>query len=296
MREGFLFLGIGIISTTLSIAQVKKQFSIEDNPSVNQIDLNFGVNSGDCYIKASDTKEVLTVYGNREHDSYSHSFNKDLKGSVCKIDLMLEDDKSAGLSRSISYRMFGSDKKQSDNLWKLFLTKEKSYDLNLKYGIGTANIDLSDLNIEKIKINTGSADVHIQSSNYNSVVMDTFNVQVDMGSVKVQNINKSNAKRVIADVGFGDLLLDFSDKPMTSTNVEGSVGAGNLMIILPNDGTPVKVKITDSWLCQVKMLKSLKSIGNSTFVNSSYNENAENLLSFDLDVSMCNIMFQESSN
>ncbi len=292
MRESLLLLGIGIISTSLSVAQVKKQFSIEDNASVDRIDLNFGVNSGDCYIKASDTNEVLTVYGNRDHDSYSHSFNKDLEGRVCKIDLMLEDDKSAGLSRSISYRMFGSDEKQSANLWKLYLTKEKAYDLNLKYGIGMANIDLSGLSVEKMKINTGSADVHIKSDDYNKVPMDTFNVQVDMGSVKVQNINKSNAKNVIADVGFGDLLLDFSDPSITSTFIEGSVGAGNLIIILPKSDTPIKVKITDSWLCQVKMLKSLKNIGNNTFVNSTYSENAKNLLSFNLDVSMGKIIFK----
>ncbi len=287
-------MGIGIISTTLSVAQVKKQFSIDNNDEIQKVDLDFGVNSGDCSIKASETNELLTVYGNKDHDSYSHSFNKEMDGGICKINLMLEDDKSAGLSRSISYRMFGSDDKEAANQWKLFLSPKKIYDLNLTYGIGNADINLTDLSLEKVKIKTGSADVKIQALDYNNVAMDTFYVQVDMGSVKVQNINRSKANHVIADVGFGDLLLDFSDKGMVATNVDGSVGAGNLMIILPDDSTPVKIKISESWLCQVNMAKHLKSIGNNTFVNESYYDGVEDLLSFDLDVSMGKILFSKS--
>ena len=83
MREGILLMGIGIISTTLSVAQVKKQFSIDNNDEIQKVDLDFGVNSGDCSIKASETNELLTVYGNKDHDSYSHSFNKEMDGGIC---------------------------------------------------------------------------------------------------------------------------------------------------------------------------------------------------------------------
>lgn len=293
MREGLLLLGFGIISTTLSVAQVKKQFSIDNNNQVEKVDLNFGVNNGACYIKASETDELLTVYGNQDYDSYSHSFNKSVENKICLINLNLQDDKSAGLSKSISYRMFGKDEQSSDNIWKMFLSKEKVYNLDLKYGIGHANIDLSDLSIEKIKINTGSADVHIKAREYNKVEMDTFYVQVDMGSVKIDNMSMSKSKFVMADVGFGDLILDFSDKGQVATDVRGSVGAGNLLIVLPDENTPVIVKITDSWLCKVSLLKNFKNIGNNTFVNSAFKENASNILAFDLDVSMGKIIFKE---
>ncbi|QSE97557.1 hypothetical protein [Fulvivirga lutea] len=293
MREGILLLGIGIISTTLSVAQVKKQFSIDNNDAVERVDLDFGVNSGTCFIKSSTTGELLTVYGNQDFDSYSHSFNKEITDKTCIIKLNLEDDKSAGLSRSISYRMFGNDEKSSDNLWKMYLSTDKVYDLNLRYGIGNANIDLSGLSIEKVKINTGSADVSFKASDYNKVEMDTFYVQVDMGSVKVENVNLSKSKNIIADVGFGDLLLDFTDDAVLATNVHGSVGAGNLMIVLPSSNTPVKVKISNSWLCKVSLLKTFKDIGNNTFVNDAYSETAPNTLNFNLDVSMGKIIFKE---
>ncbi len=298
MREGYLVLGLGIISSSLSFAQVKKQFSIDNVQSVERVDLDFAVNSGSCVIKPGQTDEILTVYGNQNYDSYSHSFKKETIGSTCKVNLMLEDDKSSGLSSSISYRMFGKSEAVSDKIWKLFLSEDKTYDLNLKYGIGKADIDLSGLAVEKIKISTGSADINVGylTGTYNRVPMDTFYVKVDLGSINVQNLNLSKSKHVIADIGFGDLLLDFSNKSEVSSNIKGSVGAGNLVIVLPQDNTPVIVKINNSWLCNVKMTKSLKNIGDNTFVNSTYSADADNLLSFNLDVSMGSIIFKDSSS
>ncbi len=295
MRRRIFILSAGIISTTLSFSQVKKQFSVEDDRKVEKVDLDFKVNSGQCFIQPGETSDLLNVYSNQDFDSYSHSFDKEIDKKTCRISLALEDTKSEGLSQSISYRMFGKSESTPDKVWKVFLAEDKSYDLNLNYGIGQANIDLTDLSIEKLKVFTGSADVIIDyaEGRYNKVEMDTFYVKVDLGSVAVRKINMSKSKHVVADIGFGNLLLDFSDKPEVKSNVKGSVGAGNLLIVLPPKETPVKVTINDSWLCRVKLAKVLKHIGDNTFVNEAYAEDAEDLLTFNLDVSMGSIEFKE---
>jgi hypothetical protein len=64
--------------------------------------------------------------------------------------------------------------------------------------------------------------------------------------------------------------------------------------VLPSDETPVLVKIKDSWLCSVKMSRTLKKVGDNTFANDAYSKNAKNALTFDLDVSLGNIIFKES--
>jgi hypothetical protein len=133
------------------------------------------------------------------------------------------------------------------------------------------------------------------SSLENQIDMDTFFVKVDLGSVNVKNVNFSRSRFVVADVGFGNMTLDFSNKPLVDNKIKGSVGAGNLVIILPSEDTPVLVKIQDSWLCSVKVPKSLKKIGANTFANAAYSPGAHNSLTFDLDVSMGNIVFKEST-
>jgi hypothetical protein len=99
-----------------------------------------------------------------------------------------------------------------------------------------------------------------------------------------------------ADVGFGNMTLDFRSKPTVSNKIKGSVGAGNLVILLPAADTPVLVKIKDSWLCSVRIPDQFKKISENVFANAAYKDDAKNSLTFDLDVSMGNIIFKESSH
>lgn len=279
----------------LAFGQIKKQFTVEDSQACENIRLSVKANSGNCFVKPSHSPEILNVFSNQTESAYAHNFRKEVKGKTCEVNLNLEEVQAEGLSQTISTRFFGaSEKPTSDKLWKMYLTDAKPYFLELNYGVGNANIDLSGLAVKKLKINTGSADVNVGyfSSLENQIDMDTFFVKVDLGSVNVKNMNLSRTHVVMADVGFGNMTLDFSNKPMVSNRIKGSVGAGNLTIMLPNDETPVLVKIQDSWLCSVKVPTSLKKIGENTFANAAYSKGAKNSLIFDLDVSMGNIVFK----
>ncbi len=295
-RNVFSFLVVGLLlGITHGNAQVKKQFSVEGDNKVEQINLRFSVNSGICSIKAGDGDEAVTVYSNQDYDNYNHSFNKSINGKVAMIDLSLEDKVNPGLSQSISRSVFGSKKDIESNLWRVYLNRNKVYSLDLVYGIGQADIDLAGVAVKNLKVQTGSANINVGyfSDIENTVKMDSFCVKVDMGTIAVKHLNHAKSKFVKADVGFGDLLLDMSGKNLTSSTVHGSVGAGNLFILLPSEQTPMIVKVHDSWLCQVKLSKSFRPYGKNTFVNEAFSEDAENLVSFFLDVSMGNIVFKE---
>jgi hypothetical protein len=286
----------GVALAGMACAQIKKQFTVEDTQSCETILLGLKANSGNCYIKPTQNPEILNVFSNQTENAYAHNFTKEVKGKTCEVHLNLEENQAESFGQSISTRVFGpSEKTSSDKIWKMYLTNAKPYILELNYGIGNANIDLSGLAIKKLKVNTGSADVTVgyYSSLENQIDMDTFFVKVDLGSVNVRNINLSRTRFVVADVGFGNMTLDFSNKPLVSNKIKGSVGAGNLVIILPNHETPVLVRINDSWLCSVKMPAGLKKIGETTFANAAYTKEAKNALTFDLDVSMGNIIFKE---
>jgi hypothetical protein len=276
--------------------QIKKQFTVENTQACENIKLHLKANSGNCYIKPSQNTEILNVFSNQDESTFSHSYKKETKGKTCEVFLNLEEMNSEGIGQTISTRMFGtSEGPSNDKLWKMYLTDSKPYSLELNYGVGNAHVDLSGLAIQKLKINTGSADVNVgYTSMENQIDMDTFSVKVDLGSLNVKNLNLSRTKYMVADVGFGNMTLDFSNSPLVSNKVKGSVGAGNLVIVLPSSNTPVMIKIHDSWLCSVKMPVALKKIKENTFVNEAYKKDAKNSLIFDLDVSMGSIVFKES--
>ena len=285
--------GCGIASGV--IGQIKKQFTVETQEQCDRVALSLKAKTGNCFIRPSQNSDLLDIYSNQDLEEYNHSFSNELRGKTCVVKLALEQESQRGVGQKISYRVFGSDEKISDKFWKVYLTNEKPYSLDLTYGLGNANIDLSGLGIEKLKINTGSSDVFVfySSGIENKVEMDTFFVRVDMGSLSVKQLNLSRARVIRAEVGFGNILLDFSGRPLVGNQVKGSVGAGNLVITLPDEEVPVSVKINDSWLCSVSLSKGLKKIGENTFANAAYTANPKNGLTFDLEVAMGKIIFKE---
>jgi hypothetical protein len=287
----------GIAFVGMAWGQMKRQFTVENSQACQRVDLHLKANSGDCYIKAGHSTEILNIFSNQDQSSYSHQFRKEIVNNACQLYLNFENTQSTSIGQTISTRMFGEEKADNNKVWKMYLSDAKPYNLQLDYGVGNAHVDLSGLAIKQLKINTGSADVNIgYSSLENKVDMDTMSVKVDLGSLHVSNINLSRARYTAADVGFGNMTLDFSSAPpLVGNRIEGSVGAGNLTIILPSAQVPVLVTINDSWLCSVKIPDSLKKVRANTFANAAYNENSRNALIFNLDVSMGNIIFREGS-
>lgn len=296
MQKSFWLAAFGIASVGMASGQMKRQFTVENSPSCQNVSLHLKANSGDCYIKAGHNSEILNIFSNQDQSSYSHQFRKEIINNACKVFLNFENTGSQSIGQTISTRMFGEEKVENNKVWKMYLSDAKPYDLELQYGVGNAHVDLSGLAITKLKINTGSADVNIgYSSLENKVEMDTLSVKVDLGSLHVRNISLSRARYTTAEVGFGNMTLDFSaSPPVVGNRIVGSVGAGNLTIILPSAQTPVLVTINDSWLCSVKLPEGLKKVRSNTFANAAYSENSINPLIFNLDVSMGNIIFRES--
>ena len=282
-------------SIICSFGQIKKQFTVESPEDCQSVELQMKAKVGNCFIRPSQNTDLLNIYSNQDLEEYGHSFKKEMIEGICFVKLNLEAEGQKGVGQMISNQVFGSDEKVTDKLWKVYLTDSKPYSLDLVYGLGNANVDLSGLAIKKLKISTGSADVNVSyaSGLENKVEMDTFFVKVDVGSLNVRQLNLSKSKVVLVDVGFGNMYLDFSNKPLVNNRVKGSVGAGNLVVQLPSEDIPVLVRINESWLCSVTLSKSLQRIADNTFANAAYEKNSSNALTFDLDVSLGKIIFRE---
>jgi hypothetical protein len=287
------FLGCGFAFS--ASAQIKKQFTVETPEECQAVDLHLKAKTGNCFVRPSQNGDILNIYSNQDIDEYGHSFKKEVRDGTCYVKLALEQEGDKGVGQMISSQVFGGEEKVTDKLWKVYLTDSRPYNLDLAYGLGAANVDLSGLAIRKLKINTGSADVSVSYSSglENKVEMDTFFVKVDVGSLSVKHLHLAKSKLVLVDVGFGNMYLDFSSKPLVNNHVVGSVGAGNLVIALPASDVPVLVKINESWLCSVSLSKSLQKIGENTFANAAYTANSADALTFDLDVSLGKIIFKE---
>jgi hypothetical protein len=275
-------------------AQPKKQFAVEGKRECSRVVLNVGAESGNYIIRPTHSAEVLNVYSQGETGRNPFLFEETMSGSVQQIMLKLNDVSGRGMTRILSEQMMGDE--NSEGLWKVYLTDNKPYRLNMDYDLGNSNIDLSGLSIERLNINTGSAEIRISYDHgENKTEMDTFQVKVELGSVALHKTHQARSRFVAAEVGFGKMFLDFSDKPLVDYVVYGIVGAGNLIVNLPDDEVPVLIRINDSWLSSVMLPRNYRQVGDNAYASPAWTPAVQKPVVFNLDVAMGKIILRNAA-
>lgn len=281
-----------VLTFTSIVGQVKKYFTLENNQNFDKVNIVLTATSNSCCIKPTVNPNLVNIFG------YNNDANPKIHSEIEMVErvqnLIINLDNNGSNETSSMAKSFFSSSTETENRWDLYLSGEKNMNLSLNYAVGDANVDLSDLPIENLNISSGSAEVVVEymENRPNLVQMDSFKVKVDLGSLSVHKINYARARTVIADVGFGALLVDYSRTLEEPSNVFASVGAGNLIIGLPEDDTiPVIINIQNSPLCNVKLPKGYKKHSKHVYISRGYEENAPNILSFNLDVVVGQIKF-----
>lgn len=285
-------LSVGILSK----AQTFSSLSFSDNADFDKIRFSLNVTDGQCFIEPAAETSVMNIERLSE-DTGKPAFEEKIVERTREISVKLDDQRSKSLSSTLSKRMFSSQA-VDDYTWKVYLADIKPMALDLNYAVGDTYIDLSGLPVERLKMHTGSANVKVnyKANQENRIPMDTFLIKVDMGTLTAKNLHLSRSSRVIADVGFGSVYMDFKDAQNITTAVMATVGAGKLEVILPSSDIPVKININDSPLCRIKVPSGFTKSKENEFTNQAFDNNSVNYLTFNVDVAVGNIIFKSPSH
>jgi hypothetical protein len=121
-----------------------------------------------------------------------------------------------------------------ENTWELNLGTAPM-DLDIKAGAYEGDYDLGGLSLGSLEISDGAADVRLDFSEPNLVVMERFRYSTGASSVKMTNLGNANFKSMSFSGGAGDYLLDFSDGLQQDASVTIKAGISELTIIVPED-------------------------------------------------------------
>jgi hypothetical protein len=288
-----LYAGSLLLVSIGVFAQLTKLYSIDDSQTFDTVDFFIKATATNCLItKSVNHDNALTIYGNPDLDKIQPSFRSKQISNTIYAKLVLDEYSSSDFGDSFSFAV--SSKSKNNDFWKINYKEDKIYRLDLNYGVGNADIDLSGVAVQKLKINSGSADIAVgyESTTENLVLMDTFYIKADFGSILTKHMEASRAKNVITKIGFGNVLLDFHDGLKEECSVNAHVGAGTLEVMLPESGVPVIIYVKDSPLCAVKIADGFEEVEDNVFVNPYYNSNASNLLKFNIDVALGMVQFK----
>lgn len=279
-----VLLGFGHSAT----AQITKEFIVGDKDGFNSVKLDFSSYKGSTSLQKNTFGQPLRVHAHLSKVNILPTFTHSIEGDILNTSIEHQNVESENLGRSLTYRLFTSGNDAFDHSWFIDLDSKFLYDLNLNFGLGKAALDLSNLSVSKCKVKTASADVvlNYSSQTLNTARMDTMMIVIKMGSIDAQGINYSNAENMFFDVNYGSVNLTFEESIPGGSTISTMVGAGSVSIDLPSANLPYIVKVKSTAMCRTSIPKYLREIENKVYVSKGYEKNAENLMTFLIDISM----------
>ncbi len=283
-----------VLVFSVAFGQLQKFYSLKDEITYDTVAFSLHAPAGNCFIKSDQNLEdsPLVIYGNPDLEKINPSFKFNIKNNVCRADLDLQEFRSSSIGDGLAFAMMRSSGEEH-NYWKVHFDDQKIFKLDLNYGVGNADIDLSNSFIKTFNLKSGTADIHVDYADGkpNRITMDTFNVKVDMGTFISRHLELAKAKHIITHVGFGRAVLDLQQHNQMPCSVRATVGAGNLDIIIPDKNVPIIIYLKESPLCGVQLAPGFEQVEKNVYVNMAYSVKAKDLLTFNVDVAMGSVSF-----
>lgn len=266
-------------------AQLVKEYKVTERKGFDLVRLNFSTYKSLTQLRRVKTMDPVYIHGHLQNSNILPDFKYNLRNNILETSLIHKNIESDNLGKSITSKLFNSDP-GFEHTWDLGLASGYLYDLDFNLGMGKADFDLSQIPVSTLKVKSASADVHIFYGNFtpNQVEMDTLLVVVNMGSLDVQNANFTNARKMIFEVNYGSIDLNFSDGMAASSQVIAAVSGGTVHVKLPPDNFPYRLKLKTTPMCRTTLPKSLRSLEKGIYVSKGYNPNDPKLLELIVDV------------
>ncbi|MFN2271003.1 MAG: toast rack family protein [Anaerolineae bacterium] len=154
------------------------------------------------------------------------------------------------------------------NEWELALSPGVPLEMDIKTGAGQGELDLTDLQIEKLDIDLGAGDFSVQFNAPNQAEMSRFTLDVGAANLEITGVGNASPEEMIVQGGAGKISLDLTGDWANSADIEVSSGVGQLDLRLPDD-VGVRVEVTGG-LSNVET--SGLSRSGDAYVNDAYDE------------------------
>jgi hypothetical protein len=285
LKKLCLFLFLLPLTGSWVCAQIIKEYRVAEKTGIEKVSLNFSSYKSETQVKRSSGLDPLRIHGHLLQANILPDFRSTSSKNQVVASLIHKNIESDNLGKSITSKLFSSST-GFDHSWDVGLTSNYAYDLDFNLGLGTADFDLSQLAISTLKIKSASADIfiHYGMNLPNLVGMDTLLVTLNMGAVDLHQAQLTQAKKVIIEVNYGQISLNYGQSQTYKGQVIAAVAGGTIYLKLPPESSPVKIRMKTTPLCRTSLPDYLRAIGEDTFVTKGYSASDPRLLEFVLDV------------
>lgn len=263
-----------------------------DEGATNML-LNIKVPSGEMYLTSSGLcgKSLSSLSSSREQASHKYSSKVAVNGTVRRsIDVQYGGTGSGKAINSGSVATMRLANPGTPVSYRSEYKQDPSLDteLVLDLGSGGAMLDLSDMSISRVVINSAFSDVLVSYSKPNLVSMDEMEIHTARAKITLKNLEMARAKRIQVRNEMGDTKLVLGNNGRPASKIFVKSGVGDCMLIIDRN-QPTKIVLEGGMFSKIEVEESFKPHGKGTYVNKAYYSNPGKCTTVFCEVDLGNI-------
>lgn len=269
MKQTILILSITFLFSQNDTTFIRDyyQYDLDKYESI-EIDLEFGLGE----LEIGSYHKSKTISGKIEYNPDHTETDVDFSSIGTKAFLSIDGksgDKFECCDNGLDFDDFDLGD-EFHNYMDFELGKGIPTELHMDFGLGEANIDLTDISLTYFELDCGLSDVKVSMDRSNKVTCSRVSISSGLGDFNGYGLGNLNAQRFNLDVGLGAATIDLRGKFDEDIDLSVDVGLGALELILP-DNVNINLRVDHSFLSSVDV-DGLMSEGNDKFVSRDWND------------------------
>jgi hypothetical protein len=240
-----LILSVALICAVSTVSARDIRTAEKNAPGdvdIKQVSLEADIGVAELFLMAHDDGDIYTAEARYDADKIDVVVEYDQNGS--SADLFLSSEK---IDNDL-------DIDTDDARWDISLSRGYTWDIELDMGVTEADIDLSGLPIDMLKLDHGVSECRIVFTERNPLEMRRLVVDAGVGDLELAGLGYANAEDMYFDGGTGEFVLNFTGQNDGYRTAHIDVGVGSVTIELPRN-LPVRIDTEEGWLNSVTVPK-----------------------------------------
>jgi len=155
---------------------------------------------------------------------------------------------------------------------------------DIEHGVGTAEFDLTGLQVKDFTLSSGAGDVVLVVNEPNSTVIDNLTIESGVSRFEGRNLGNANFRRFRFQGGVGASTLDFGGALTAEADVDVEIGVGTVTIVVPSD-IGARVTYDEGWMSRFDYDHSLRKTSEHQYTTDNY-ASARGKLNITIDAGM----------
>jgi hypothetical protein len=233
-----LYVSLGFLSYLMKADglayESEKIFKIDND----KLKVNIEVDAGKVEIRKSANANECRIFYKYDREEIEKEIDYDKKRNL--INVIFDQD----FPWHVDSNEDDENHHKHDNNLKIVISLPETPQIDLQANIkaGEIDFDLGDLRLRSVELHNWAGEVTIDFKEPNLVRMNSFEVYVKVGELKINNLGNANFEVADINSGIGEMRLDFSGEKLKEATADVDLDIGETTIIVPeNSGTKMKV-------------------------------------------------------